>query len=128
MTTRHLLALLALSALQPFTPPAHSAEPAETRLQQLLKRYPEADTNKDGILTMEEAQAHVRTLREGKTKQTPKQTTRAAAVDAASRPEPTYSNIKYGPHDRNVLDLWLPNSVTLQKTPGAAAPTVNRKL
>lgn len=38
------------------------------------------------------------------------------AVDAAQRqsrpapPEPTHANLRYGPHERNVLDLYLAES------------------
>jgi hypothetical protein len=41
---------------------------AETtpQLQEQLKRYPDADTNRDGVLTMEEAQAYAKTVRKGK--------------------------------------------------------------
>jgi len=36
------------------------------RLAAMLKRFPEADTNKDGVLTMEEAQAHRENMRRPK--------------------------------------------------------------
>ena len=36
------------------------------RLQQLLKRFPEADTNKDGKLTAEEARGYLRKTRSAK--------------------------------------------------------------
>ncbi len=31
--------------------------------------------------------------------------------DAARKPEPSHAGITYGPHERNVLDLWQPESV-----------------
>src|SRR2546425_12848075 len=29
-----------------------------------------------------------------------------AASPAAARPKPTFADVKYGPHERNVLDFW----------------------
>ena len=29
-----------------------------------------------------------------------------SAIDAAEQPRPTFSNVAYGPHPRNVIDLW----------------------
>jgi hypothetical protein len=92
---------------------ALAAQPGDAQLQQLLKRYPEADTNKDGVLTIEEAQAYAKNIKRGKAKQ-------AAPVDdldgtkrpAANRPTPTHADVHYGPHERNVLDLWLAKSDT----------------
>ncbi len=50
-----LFAILALAAAAPFSN-AQAQQPSESRLAQILKRFPEADTNKDGKLTKEEAQ------------------------------------------------------------------------
>ncbi|HEV7402257.1 MAG TPA: alpha/beta hydrolase [Chthoniobacteraceae bacterium] len=69
-------------------------------LQQLLKRFPDADANKDGILTAEEARAY----RE-KT-----QPTRPPAAQRPTAPTPTYADAHYGPHERNVLDFWAAKS------------------
>ena len=33
-----------------------------------------------------------------------------APVLAQSRPKPTYENVRYGPHERNVLDFWQAKS------------------
>ena len=68
----------------------------EVKLKQALKRFPQADTNKDGVLTMEEAKAFQ------KQHQRKKQT--------LELPPPTHSDMAYGPHSRNVLDLWLVDS------------------
>src|SRR5438270_13898216 len=48
------------------------------RLQQLLQRYPEADTDKDGKLTAEEARSYLRKMRSAKTNDAPA----SAAADA----------------------------------------------
>ena len=54
------------------------------RLKRALEQFPEADANRDGVLTQSEAQAYL-----------------------ASAPAPDHANLRYGPHERNVLDLWL---------------------
>src|SRR5262245_19417240 len=88
-----------------------AADSNDAQLQQLLKRYPEADANKDGVLTMEEAQAYAKNIKRGKA------TKQSAAADAdetgrpkGNRPTPTHADVSYGPHERNVLDLWLAKS------------------
>jgi len=70
-----------------------SAQPREGLLTTLLKRFPQADTNKDGVLTMEEAKAFQNKQRREKRKK-------------VTIP-PTHANVAYGSHPNNVLDLWL---------------------
>jgi len=67
------------------------------QLKAWLKRYPDADADKDGILTLEEA----RQYRDNVLKK---------RRDEARRqlPKPSYADVKYGSHARNVFDLWLP--------------------
>jgi acetyl esterase/lipase len=67
-----------------------------SRLRKVLELFPEADANRDGILTMEEARAARSELR--------KQGGKVRAPD--------HENIAYGPHERNVLDLWIAESDT----------------
>ena len=50
-----LFVILALLATAPFSN-AQEQQPSEEELAQTLKRFPEADTNKDGKLTTEEIQ------------------------------------------------------------------------
>jgi acetyl esterase/lipase len=78
----------------------------EERLQQLLKRFPDADANKDGVLTRAEAAAY-QALRKNA----------AAKTDGAKqgRPTgpaipPTHPDVKYGPAERNVLDFYQAKS------------------
>lgn len=70
------------------------AQTREQRLAEKLKKYPEADTNNDGVLTQKEAMAY-----------------RAKMQSAKKHPQnataPTHVDVRYGPHERNVLDLWL---------------------
>lgn len=109
MSLPHRTAFL-LALLVPLT--AWPAQPDDARLQELLKRYPAADTNGDGTLTIEEAQAHAKVIRRG--------TSNAAAGGAGTqaddtgaarpspkKPAPTHADVSYGPHERNKLDLWL---------------------
>ena len=83
-------------------------QPPVDKLAQAFKRYPEADTNKDGVLSEAEARAHLKKLRSGKEGES-KGTTPNAAASAAG-PEPTFVDVHYGPYDRNVLDFWKANS------------------
>ncbi len=76
---------------------AQNISPAQ--LQKLLQQFPQADTNQDGVLSTAEALAYREKARLGRTKQ-PKEIA----------PPPTHENVKYGPWDRNVLDVWVPES------------------
>jgi acetyl esterase/lipase len=79
--------------------PNDAKRPASlTQAEQLkiwLKQFPAADANGDGTLTLEEAQAYRRKLQ---------------ALQAIPKPEPDQRNVAYGPHERNVLDLWQARS------------------
>ncbi len=79
MNPRPFLAALVFAAM-----PLLAQSPEQ--LQQLLKRFPESDTNRDGTLTVEEATAY-----------------RAKA-------QPTHANVPYGEHERQVLDFWQARS------------------
>lgn len=71
------------------------------RLKRAFSRYPAADTNKDGVLTLQEARAYQ------KKQAAPPQKKDAPKTKA---PAPTHEDVKYGPYDRNVFDIWLPES------------------
>jgi len=103
MTTKSLLTLLVASLLGTAVA---AAEPTATpeQLQKWLKQFPAADTDGDGKLTVGEAQAYRQKLTaKGKKASKP-------AAGGGARPAPTQSNVPYGPHERNVLDLWLAKS------------------
>ncbi len=70
---------------------------SNAQLKRWLKRFPQADANRDGVLTESEARAF------RQRKQRPKQR-------GGAKPTPTHANVAYGPHKRNVLDLWLAKS------------------
>ena len=73
------------------------------RLRRILERYPNADLDGDGILTAGELKLAIQKVREGDT----------GGRRKGSRPatRPTHQDIKYGPHKRNRLDLWLAPNV-----------------
>lgn len=102
-----LFALLTLAWSQA-APPCAQAQPAaqtsenNAQLREGLKRFPEADANKDGILTMEEAQAFLAR------RQAAEKARRAAAE--ANQLKPSLADVPYGPHPRNVLDFWVSKS------------------
>lgn len=79
------------------------------RLRKGLKSYPEADANKDGILTIEEARAYLRKMNVSEGAVLGKKTAKADK-DKSGGPEPTLADVKYGPHERNVLDFWKAKS------------------
>ena len=66
-------------------------------LQRLLQRFPQADANGDGTLTEQEARAFQQQRRRQQQTSSPEKT-------------PTHANVHYGPHDRQVLDLYLAES------------------
>ncbi len=89
-------------------------EPREETLKKLLERYPAADANKDGKLTVEEARAYrakavgqaATDAESQKAAKAAKKTKRAAASDLP----PDRPDVSYGPHPNNKLDLWLAKS------------------
>jgi acetyl esterase len=74
------------------------------QLQQLLKRFPDADANHDGTLTVAEAQAY-------RAKQ-PRDLPRSNSKLNATETNPTHANVHYAPHERNVLDFYQATSDT----------------
>ena len=79
------------------------------QLEALLKRFPDADTNHDGVLTAEEALAYAAKARAARP---------AASPRASIAPAPTLENISYGPVPRNVLDFWrTPDASAAQPAP-----------
>jgi acetyl esterase/lipase len=67
------------------------------QLQALLPRFPEADADRDGVLTREEALAHAR--RRGPSLE-------ASAGTGRQLPPPSHADVAYGSHERHVLDFW----------------------
>ncbi|MBI3879230.1 MAG: hypothetical protein HY301_04100 [Verrucomicrobia bacterium] len=108
----HRLAFLPVAILA-LTATAAQREFTDEQLQQWLKRYPEADTNKDGKLSLEEARAYYQKVRAGTaTESDAKSKGRAGkkAQRSADAPKPDFADASYGPHANNKLDLWLAKS------------------
>ncbi|HLQ46656.1 MAG TPA: alpha/beta hydrolase, partial [Planctomycetaceae bacterium] len=76
-------------------------------LQRLLKQFPEADANKDGVLTREEAQAYRQKLQADGAKKAGGKKPDQTAADAI---KPTQADVKYGNYERNVLDFYQAKS------------------
>lgn len=92
-----LLALPSAPAWAQTTPAAN-----DPKLQQWLKKFPAADANGDGVLTESEARAYKQAGKQGKS---------AAKTESGGKSaRPTQANAAYGPHVRQVLDLWRPTS------------------
>lgn len=106
-----------LASLNVFVAALSAATP-DPQLQQLLTRFPEADTNRDGVLTFDEAQAYGKTVKRGTAKKAGPAANSTHIEDtgaprpSAKKPAPTHADVPYGPHERNVLDLWIAKSAT----------------
>ncbi len=104
-----LLPLLALSLSLHATIAAEStATGGEAQLRKLLARFPDADANRDGTLTREEAVAYREEMKGNRNQ-----------AARAQIPTPTHADVRYGEHDRNVFDLWLPEN---PEKPGIPVP------
>lgn len=78
------------------------AQTQEERLAAALKKYPQADTNNDGILTRQEARAMQSKMR-------------AAKTQRSTGLAPDLANVHYGKDERNIFDIWFAD--TSQPTP-----------
>lgn len=81
---------------------AQERDPRDEQLQQLLKLFPDADTNRDGTLSRTEATAYRQKL-----------LAQQAANNGRARnglPAPTHADVPYGPHERNRLDFYQAKS------------------
>jgi len=94
---------LFLMVLSLFSAKAQTSE-TNARLQQALKKFPQADSNKDGVLTVKEAMAY---KKKSNKKKSSKVKDPKVSKDLYSR---QMMNIKYGTHERNLIDLWVAKS------------------
>lgn len=103
--TSNLILLTGALAL-PISGHGQTSETDE-RFARFLKRFPEADLNKDGILDVPEARSY-------------QQKRKAAAADKpeAQRAKPTHADVSYGDHELQAFDLWLAEP----QTEGTATP------
>jgi acetyl esterase/lipase len=88
---------VSLASAQPPQAPKAAPQITDKQLEIWVKQFPDADTNKDGKLTREEALAYMQVLQ------------KKQAAQAKTSP-PTHANVKYGKYARNVLDVWQAKS------------------
>lgn len=93
--TRAIAILLLVTASTAFSQTSET----DKRLAAGLRLYPEADANKDGVLTMQEATAYRKKMQGGK-----------SATAKTTGTAPTSADVSYGPHERNKLDFWKARS------------------
>ena len=74
----------------------------EEMLQKRLRKFPAADANEDGVLTEAEARAARKAGRNEKSASN-------SAASAGPTP-PAHADVSYGPHERNMLDVWRARS------------------
>ncbi len=94
------LALLFALAVPIVASAADQSSGQQAVLRRFLTKFPQADANGDGVLTEAEARAFVAKMRAQKKG-------REQKGPAGYEIAPTHANVKYGPYERNVLDLWL---------------------
>jgi acetyl esterase/lipase len=71
----------------------------QSRLQEALNRFPQADTNQDGALTIEEFRELQRQRREMIDERKEQKTLKRIA--------PTHPDVAYGDHEKQRFDIWL---------------------
>ena len=69
--------------------------------RQALKRSPKADKDGDGVLSNVEKQAQFRAAA-NRVKRNP-----ASLATDNTKKKPSFANVKYGEHNRQVFDIWL---------------------
>lgn len=96
MNKFNVTVILVLSSFMVFAQgPGRTSENTE-KLAELLKKYPQMDQNKDGILTVEEALK----ARDQRTQRAQRKTPRIHSIT------PTYADVSYGNHPSMQLDFW----------------------
>lgn len=83
------------------TLPAQVTSENNEMLREGLKRYPDADTNKDGILTMEEGRAYLAKMRKKPANDT---------APPKNGLKPDFADVAYGTHARDRIDVYLAKS------------------
>jgi hypothetical protein len=77
--------------------------------QQIVNRFPQADKNGDGVLS----DAEVKTvLRQAARRSVQKEPISGKSRTDTASTKPTYANVKYGENERQVFDIWLADSST----------------
>jgi len=99
LLTRRVLASVLICAIIPFVSAQDKKAPSKKKLKEWMKKYPEADTNNDGVLSLEEAKVYRDALKKKKDQK-----------PIGGNLKPSFANCSYGPHGRNVLDFWQAKS------------------
>lgn len=76
----------------------------DEKLARALAKRPEADLNKDGVLTMAEVQEYRKKSQQDRSRQANKKT--RTRPERPAKPEPTHVDISYGPSKANMIDFW----------------------
>ena len=97
------IALVLLVACSAAVTAAVQTSKDDPRLREGLKRYPEADADGDGVLTIREARAFLATRG-----MTAAEALRAPDSGKGTALVPTVADVAYGPHERCRFDLYLP--------------------
>ncbi len=71
--------------------------------RQALNRYPKSDTDGDGVLSDAEKKALLRMAANRAERNQPN----PRAGNTTNRKRPSFANVKYGEHERQVFDIWL---------------------
>lgn len=84
-------------------------------LKKWFAKYPAADANQDGVMTSAEAWTYQGGLADRNRAAAAKAKEKAGAAAkagpvASKRLAPDLTDVRYGPHERNVLDLWRAKS------------------
>ena len=84
------------------------------QLKAALKKFPAADANRDGVLTVKEVRAYMTGQARGNKTRDKGSSKGSANIKTVTKTDDdgtiTITNAKYGPHERNVMDIWLPKS------------------
>ncbi|MDB4340649.1 alpha/beta hydrolase fold domain-containing protein [Akkermansiaceae bacterium] len=85
-----------------------SAAELDALSKKALQKYPQADTDGDGVLSNQERQALMRKAmaRKGAKGKGSGSVGKKPAANS-SKKVPDLANVKYGEHERNVLDIWF---------------------
>jgi acetyl esterase len=75
--------------------------------RQVLKRYPQVDKDGDGVLSEAEKKA---LLRQAAKRAQKNNSNRGNSRTDKAKKKPTHANVKYGEHERQVFDIWLADS------------------
>jgi len=109
LTCLSVLFAVAVSLQMAYSAPAADDRGAarQGRAAKILKKYPQADADGDGLLSNAELRAFARKMRQKAGQARDGRLPEAVNADGVAA---TYANVRYGPQERNLLDIWLAKS------------------